>query len=65
MAAKVTYKVVTPLVIAKGSDERHQYLYKGVIVPEYIPDDVIKRLLRGKFIEKVTPEPATEADPKS
>lgn len=65
MAAKVTYKVVTPLVIAKGSDERHQYLYKGVIVPENIPDDEIKRLLQGKFIEKITPEPAPEADPKS
>jgi len=45
------YRVSTPLVIASDEGGRQVYLYNGQPIPSNVPEEEIKRLLEGEFIE--------------
>lgn len=45
-------RVVVPLVITRNEDGSDRYLYEGAIVPDFVSDDEVKRLVEGEFVEK-------------
>jgi hypothetical protein len=69
MAAQL--KVIAPLVVLHGLDERHHYLYSGaVVVPEAYDRDQIKSLIEegqlgseGERVAALADEPPHEEKP--
>lgn len=61
----MAYRVVAPLVITKNPDGSDRYLYQGAVLPDFVGDDEVKRLVDEKFVEKDGDEPAKSAAKKS
>lgn len=61
----MAHKVVVPLVITKKEDGSDLYLYQGAVLPDFVSDEEVKRLLADKFIESLDSEPAKAAAKKS
>ena len=57
----MAHKVVKPLVITKKQDGSDLYLYHGAVLPDFVSDDEVKRLVDEEFVEKVGDEPAKSA----
>jgi hypothetical protein len=57
----MAYKVIKPLVITKKQDGSDLYLYEGAVLPDFVSDEEVKRLLDGEFVEKSGDEPAKSA----
>jgi hypothetical protein len=61
----MAHQVVVPLVITKKQDGSDLYLYEKAVLPDFVSDDEVKRLLADKFIESLDGEPAKAAAKKS
>ena len=54
-----SYYVKVPLVIARDTEGKDRYLYRGAIVPSDVPPAEVQRLVDGEFLGQVGGEPAT------
>jgi hypothetical protein len=44
----MAYKVIKPLVITKKQDGSDLYLYYGAVLPDFVSDEEVKRLVDGR-----------------
>ena len=58
------FRVIVPLVIARGTSGQHVYLYQGASLPAYLVDGEAERLTREGFAVDTSPAPEVPPPPK-
>ena len=51
------FRVIVPLVIARGTSGQQLYLYQGAALPAYLVDGEAERLTREGFVVDTSPSP--------